>query len=303
LYTIFFKSVSLIYHNESPAKIIILLLSHFLPFITHPNQIPGIVSFEMNAPVVLIEMTDFFSRFFNFVRYDSKVFPAKNKHFTAIYSRNKEYLFEIHEDFFTPSVRARILDFILRRKKFTEDAKDVHLLGIEKLLADGAYEAAYPIHEGDLTSGNNTRAILFKHWAQIRNFYKYQPIDHVKDYFGVKIGLYFAWLGFYTYMLIPASIVGLLCFVYAVSTINLHEPSNDICNHRLNITMCPLCDVCDYWDLQETCFHSKFTYLVDNPATVFFACFMSFWAALFLEMWKRYAAEITHRWDLTGFDI
>lgn len=23
---------------------------------------------------------------------------------------------------------------------------------------------------------------------------------------------------------------------------------------------------------------------------------------MFLEMWKRYSAEITHRWDLTGFD-
>lgn len=26
-------------------------------------------------------------------------------------------------------------------------------------------------------------------------------------------------------------------------------------------------------------------------------------AALFLELWKRYSAEITHRWDLTGFDV
>lgn len=24
---------------------------------------------------------------------------------------------------------------------------------------------------------------------------------------------------------------------------------------------------------------------------------------MFLELWKRYSAEITHRWDLTGFDI
>ena len=32
--------------------------------------------------------------------------------------------------------------------------------------------------------------------------------DAVRDYFGVKIGLYFAWLGFYTFMLIPPSIVG-----------------------------------------------------------------------------------------------
>jgi len=28
-----------------------------------------------------------------------------------------------------------------------------------------------------------------------------------------------------------------------------------------------------------------------------------FAAACFLEMWKRYSAEITHRWDLTGFDV
>lgn len=26
-------------------------------------------------------------------------------------------------------------------------------------------------------------------------------------------------------------------------------------------------------------------------------------AVLFLELWKRYSAEITHRWDLSGFDI
>lgn len=26
-------------------------------------------------------------------------------------------------------------------------------------------------------------------------------------------------------------------------------------------------------------------------------------ATLFLEHWKRYSAEISHRWDLTGFDV
>jgi len=36
-------------------------------------------------------------------------------------------------------------------------------------------------------------------------------------------------------------------------------------------------------------------YLFDNEATVFFAVFMSFWAALFLEFWKRYSSEIAHR--------
>lgn len=28
-----------------------------------------------------------------------------------------------------------------------------------------------------------------------------------------------------------------------------------------------------------------------------------FSAVLFLELWKRYAAEVTHRWDLTGYDM
>lgn len=85
--------------------------------------------------------------------------------------------------------------------------------------------------------------------------------------------------------------------------------------------MCPLCDrkltpscpsfnstflflgLCDYWDLKETCLQARVTSLFDNGATVAFAVIMSFWAALFLEHWKRYSAEITHRWDLTGFDV
>ena len=43
-------------------------------------------------------------------------------------------------------------------------------------------------------------------------------------------------------------------------------------------------------------------YLFDNGTTVFFAVFMSLWAVIFTEMWKRYSAEITHRWDVFGYD-
>ncbi|XP_068227061.1 anoctamin-1 isoform X2 [Palaemon carinicauda] len=264
---------------------------------------PGLPPLEFSPPAIFNEMTDCVSRMFNFVKLDPGVFPPKNRHFTAVYLRDKEYLFDIKDSLFTAAIRARIVDFILRRKKFKNEGDDF-AFGIEKLLSEGTYDAAYPIHEGDLHVDGNERALLYKEWAALANFYKYQPLDYVKEYFGVKIGLYFAWLGFYTYMLIPAAIVGLFCFIYAVSTINEHQPSNDICNKHLNVTMCPLCDhFCDYWSLEETCFHAKFTYLVDNPSTIFFTAFMSLWAALFLEMWKRYSAEITHRWDLTGFDI
>jgi hypothetical protein len=39
-----------------------------------------------------------------------------------------------------------------------------------------------------------------------------------RNYFGEKIGLYFAWLGFYTAMLVPASIVGVAVTIYGLAT-------------------------------------------------------------------------------------
>jgi len=42
-------------------------------------------------------------------------------------------------------------------------------------------------------------------WARFGKWNKKQPLWLIKRYFGDKIGLYFAWLGFYTMMLIPAA--------------------------------------------------------------------------------------------------
>lgn len=195
----------------------------------------------------------------------------------------------------------------MKRKRFNDDVSDEFAFGIERLLTEGAYSAAYPLHDGSYHTHDNLRGILRTKWTSLRNWLFYQPLDYIKDYFGVKIALYFAWLGFYTHTLIFASIVGLFCFFYGLATLSSNIPSEDICTGRLNATMCPICDhsgnhACSYWHLNETCYHARATYLFDNGTTVFFAVFMSFWAALFLEMWKRYSAEITHRWDLTGLD-
>lgn len=51
------------------------------------------------------------------------------------------------EDFFTCSVRSRIVDFILKRKRFRDDPEDEFAFGIERLLAEGTYAAAYPLHD------------------------------------------------------------------------------------------------------------------------------------------------------------
>uniref|UniRef100_A0A8C5AG45 Anoctamin n=1 Tax=Gadus morhua TaxID=8049 RepID=A0A8C5AG45_GADMO len=134
-------------------------------------------------------------------------------------------------------------------------------------------------------------------------FYKYQPIGLVRKYFGEKIGLYFAWLGLYTQMLIPASVVGVIVFLYGCATVDDNIPSMEICYPKENITMCPLCDkACSYWKLSTACATARASYLFDNPATVFFSIFMALWAAMFMEHWKRRQMRLNYEWDLTGFE-
>uniref|UniRef100_A0A667HUK6 Anoctamin n=1 Tax=Lynx canadensis TaxID=61383 RepID=A0A667HUK6_LYNCA len=153
--------------------------------------------------------------------------------------------------------------------------------GITSLLANGVYSAAYPLHDGDYEGENvefNDRKLLYQEWASYGVFYKYQPIDLVRKYFGEKIGLYFAWLGVYTQMLIPASVVGIIVFLYGCATVDENIPSMEMCDQRHNITMCPLCDkTCSYWKMSSACATARASHLFDNPATVFFSVFMALW--------------------------
>ena len=57
--------------------------------------------------------------------------------------------------------------------------------------------------------------------------WRYQPLDHIREYFGERIAIYFAWLGFYTGWLLPAALVGLAVFLYgSISVIKTNKPSS-----------------------------------------------------------------------------
>ncbi|CAB1313428.1 unnamed protein product [Coregonus sp. 'balchen'] len=162
-------------------------------------------------------------------------------------------------------------------------------------------KATEPLHPN--VEENRAQNLLYEEWASYSVFYKYQPIGLVRKYFGEKIGLYFAWLGLYTQMLIPASLVGVIVFLYGCATVDDNIPSMEICHPRNNITMCPLCDrACSYWKLKEACGTARASHLFDNPATVFFSIFMALWAAMFMEHWKRRQMRLNYEWDLTGFE-
>lgn len=56
--------------------------------------------------------------------------------------------FDVHHAcFFTPAIRSRIVQFILDRKRFTKIADDDYAFGIDRLIDEGVYIAAYPLHD------------------------------------------------------------------------------------------------------------------------------------------------------------
>ncbi|XP_063073872.1 anoctamin-2b [Engraulis encrasicolus] len=231
----------------------------------------------------------------------------RTKFLSHCFSRDKLQLYNIKskDTFFDSATRSRIVHEILRRTACTRSCQTT---GIKALIAKGVYEAAFPLHDGDCKGHSkgeerNDRQILHDEWARYGVFYKYQPVDLIRKYFGEKIGLYFAWLGVYTQLLIPASIVGITVFFYGCATVDANVPSLEMCDERQNFTMCPLCDsACDYWHLSTACGTARASYLFDNPATVFFSIFMSIWVVMFLEQWKRRQNSLNHSWDLTGLE-
>ncbi|XP_059191503.1 anoctamin-2 [Centropristis striata] len=221
--------------------------------------------------------------------------------------RDKLYLYDIKstETVFDNATRSRIVAEIISR---TTCRQTCQTTGINSLLARGVYDSAFPLHDGAFSrrgrkDQRNERQLLHEEWANYGVMHKYQPVDLIRKYFGEQIGLYFAWLGVYTQLLIPPSVLGIIVFLYGILTVDANVPSQETCDDNLNITMCPLCDaVCDYWRLNTVCSLARASYLFDNGATVLFAIFMSLWAACFLEHWKRRQMCLKHMWDLTSLE-
>lgn len=232
--------------------------------------------------------------------------------FMAYFKR--EYLDKYlgHENkatFFSTSDRHYVVQRICYSARY---GKEHHEVGLRKLIYEGAYISGYPLHDGPAHTHTanvptNDRQCLKRDWARFGRLHKFQPYDGIKDYFGSEIALYFAWLGFYTAMLVPLAILGLIIFLYGIASASTHPPVKDICD-QANMgkwIMCPLCDrQCSYWDLAGSlpaCLYAKVTHFFDNDGTLALALFASIWATLFLEFWKRRQASLAQEWHLSDF--
>ncbi|KFQ78024.1 Anoctamin-9, partial [Phaethon lepturus] len=188
-------------------------------------------------------------------------------------------------------LRIRIVNFVLQNT-VTSDLEKLHDLMRKKV-----FEATFPLHEKE-----EVREFLKEKWARWRDIFCQQPIEKIRCYFGEKVALYFAWLGWYTYLLGIAAAVGLVVFVAGITVFNSSQVSKEICEAS-NTVMCPLCDQkCPFWLLSDTCTYAKVTHMIDNEGTVLFAMFMAIWATVFLELWKRQRATVVTDWNLYRWD-
>ncbi|XP_067851723.1 anoctamin-7-like isoform X2 [Heptranchias perlo] len=213
-----------------------------------------------------------------------------------------------HEDFFTNTQRHQIVYEILARTIYGHQRRAE--IGIDRLLSELVFSAAFPLHDGPFKAPSkgvrpeklSRRQVLYEYWARWGKWYKYQPLDHIRDYFGEKIAFYFAWIGFYTGWLLPAAVVGTLVFIVGIFLVITDVPAKEICEEGDSYSMCPLCKICTSWKLSSICTTFKVSQLFDHGGTVFFSIFMSLWAVTFLEYWKRKSAVMSHKWDCFDFE-
>ena len=215
--------------------------------------------------------------------------------------------YQYEESLFDKVDRIYIVQHICSNTPFGE-RRDGEV-GLRKLIYNGAYKAGYPLHDAlhddsddskQREEHRNDRQRLKQDWARTGRIFKLQPYAAIKNYFGSEIAFYFAWTGFYTGMLAPLAILGVLVFLYGILSAGSHIPVKDVCDARNKGLwyMCPLCDKrCSYWDLaSSTCLYAYATHFFDNSGTVVLAVIASIWATLFLKFWKRRQRALSQRW-------
>ncbi|XP_041861945.1 anoctamin-8 isoform X2 [Melanotaenia boesemani] len=145
---------------------------------------------------------------------------------TRNFSCEEDYIYENIESelcFFTSQERQSIIKYWLDnlRAKHGEALHNISFLEgqpiIPELSARGVIHQVFPLHEQRILSQ------LMKSWVQA--VCEKQPLDDICDYFGVKIAMYFAWLGFYTTSMLYPAVIGFVLWMLTESD----QTSRDIC--------------------------------------------------------------------------
>uniref|UniRef100_A0A8D2MKZ5 Anoctamin n=1 Tax=Zonotrichia albicollis TaxID=44394 RepID=A0A8D2MKZ5_ZONAL len=137
---------------------------------------------------------------------------------TRGFSCEEDFIYENIDNelgFFSSQERQSIIRYWLEnlRAKQGESLHNIHFLEgqpiIPELAARGVIQQLFPLHEQRILKR------LMKSWVQA--VCEAQPLDDICDYFGVKIAMYFAWLGFYTSAMVYPAVFGSILYTFTDS--------------------------------------------------------------------------------------
>ena len=135
---------------------------------------------------------------------DSTKITDNEKEFTAVFRKDKIDFFDVYsrsnlngksvQSFFSDRDRIRMVAYALTQAEYGSSPDDPARCGIKRLIDQGVFLDAYPVHDGMEYSESNglepksTRNHLHENWSLYKNIFKTQPLDLIKNYFGEQIG-------------------------------------------------------------------------------------------------------------------
>lgn len=137
----------------------------------------------------------------------------------------------------------------------------------QKLSSAGFVVSAFPLHiPGKLKD-------LSEAWYSGNQLA--QPLDSVNEYFGSSVAIYFSFLDFYTWSLLPPAILG-LSIAYFSGEVQ-REMVESVSGSRVVVDV-----------------HGDSEPLISGH--VLQAAFSMLWSTVFMELWKRRSASLSYRW-------
>jgi hypothetical protein len=136
------------------------------------------------------------------------------------------------------------------------------LIDFEELRNMDLLKDEFPMHNHELEK-------IAVNWLSFKNVLKPVDVDAIKDYFGEKVALYFAWLEFYTHWLILPTAIGVVCGILMLAS------DSD----KLNVGYMTVGE----WSL------------------IVFAFLLSLCSTLFDQLWIRKQSVLAWRWGVTDY--
>ena len=187
--------------------------------------------------------------------------------------------------------RIKLIKIILERSRIPDPVTGSRGAGLDlkKLELDEKILASFPLQNA-LDTGDSAEPTvdeLFSKWNSLFKLPWSQPIEEIRDYYGEKIAMYFAFLGHYTQWLFVAGIVGLAIFIHQLINIEQGTGSANFLAATQVVNVSGVPEVIVYTEV---------------PEVSFYAIFVVLWGTFMLSFWKRSEARHALRWGTSNFE-